>query len=354
MSSEKAPIIIKKIKKGGHGGHHGGAWKIAYADFVTAMMAFFLLLWLLSSASDQTLQGVADYFTPTVGISGEMGVGIKGGANPNYRDGVNVTAKGSDAIVYGAPHGGAIPQAPQATSMVDMQDEENFSSILKDMKDEVQKDSSLKDLADNILVDMTPEGLRIQIVDDADKPMFKPGTNELQPYMKKILSLIGKIVRLLPNYISISGHTRKEPTDQKTAESNDIKWVLSAMRANAVREYLSDGQLNPDQILRITGKADSEPLDPADPENIRNIRTTIILLKTSLLSQQKQVMPPKLLDNNASKPAAKPVSAVPNADKPQAAAAKNPVPKSNAPASATAPVTTFTDGGSANASQPKK
>ncbi|MCC2646077.1 MAG: motB [Rickettsiaceae bacterium] len=297
MANDKAPIIIKKIKKGGHGGHHGGAWKVAYADFVTAMMAFFLLLWLLASASEKTLQGLADYFTPTVGINGQMGVGIKGGANPNYKEGISASSKGSNALVYGAPHGGATPQAPQATSIIDMQDEENFSSILKDLKEEVQKDQSLKDLADNILIDMTPEGLRIQIVDDADKPMFKPGTNELQPYMKKILSLVGKIVRMLPNYISISGHTRKEPKDKMTAESDQLKWVLSAMRANAVREYLADGHLNPDQILRIVGKADFEPLDPADPENIRNIRTSIVLLKTSLLSTQKQMIPSKLLED---------------------------------------------------------
>ncbi|MDF2964866.1 MAG: motB [Rickettsiaceae bacterium] len=297
MSDNKSTIIIKKVKKGGHGGHHGGAWKVAYADFVTAMMAFFLLLWLLSSASEKTLQGLADYFTPTVGLKDQMGVGVKGGSNPNFKDGISASSKGSDALVYGAPHGGATPQAPQATSIIDMQDEENFSSILKDLKEEVQKDKTLNELADNILVDMTPEGLRIQIVDDADKPMFKPGTNELQPYMKKILALVGKIVRILPNYVSISGHTRKEPKDKQTPESDQLKWVLSAMRANSVREYLADGHINPEQILRIVGKADFEPLDPADPENIRNIRTSIVLLKTSLLSTQKQMVPSKLLED---------------------------------------------------------
>jgi chemotaxis protein MotB len=298
MADQKPVIIIKKKKKGGHAGGHGGAWKVAYADFVTAMMAFFLLLWLLSSASEKTLQGLADYFAPTVGLKDQMGVGIKGGANPNFRDGVNISSKGSDTIIYGAPSGGHIPQAPQATSIVDMQDEENFSSILKDLKEEVQKDQTLKDLSDNILIDMTPEGLRIQIVDDANKPMFKPGTNELQPYMKRILTLIGKIVRMLPNYIAISGHTRKEPntTINTNLESNDLKWVLSAMRANAVREFLSNGQIQPDQIIRIVGKADSEPLDIADPENFRNIRTSIVLLKTSLLSAQKQSVPSKLLE----------------------------------------------------------
>ncbi len=298
MPSDKPTIIIKRIKKAAHAGGHGGAWKVAYADFVTAMMAFFLLLWLLSAASDKTLQGIADYFTPTVGIKGQMGIGVKGGANPNFHDGVSVSPKGSNAIIYGVPMGGAIPQAPQATSIIDMQDDENFSSIVKELKDEVQKDPTLKGLADNILIDMTPEGLRIQIADEADKPMFKPGTDILQPHMQKILNLLGKIIKILPNYISISGHTRKEPAGSKIPEATDQKWVLSAMRANAVREFLINGHINSDQILRIVGKADLEPILPDEPEDIRNIRISIVLLKKSLLTQQKQSFPAKLMEKH--------------------------------------------------------
>lgn len=284
--SEKSTIIIKKIKKASHG-HHGGAWKVAYADFVTAMMAFFLLLWLLSISPKKVLTGIAEYFTPTVGFDQSSGAGIGGGTNPSIENGQQTIVTGSPAIIYGAPLSGDYTQAPKSKSLIDTKDNDDFSSVLKNLENSLQNDKVLSDFAKNVIIDMTPEGLRIQIVDDKQRAMFVPGTSILEPYTKKILDALSKIIKPQPNYLSIAGHTRTE-----SKENSKEAWTLSAMRAEEVRKYLTtQNGISDNQVHKIVGFADNDPLDPKNLDNVKNIRVSITLIKSSLLGHRERAMP---------------------------------------------------------------
>jgi chemotaxis protein MotB len=292
VEKQKAkPIIIKKIKKGGHGGHHGGAWKVAYADFVTAMMAFFLLLWLLSSVPQEKLKSLAEFFTPTIGIRDQMGIGFEGGSAPNAPKGVKDNAKIAPAIVFGAPSPGPIVKVPDSIkNPVVEQDTKNFTSMQHDLYKAINENPELKEFSESIIIDQTPEGLRIQLLDQDKRPMFLPGTSTLQPYTKKILEIVAKFIRYLPNYISIDGHTAKDHNP-----GTYDNWELSSQRANSARKFLVDGNIDPEQILRIVGKSDQEPFDVKDPYAPRNMRMGIILLRNSILPYQKQIAPEALL-----------------------------------------------------------
>ncbi len=288
-------IIIKKIKKGG-GGHHGGAWKVAYADFVTAMMAFFLLLWLLSSAPKESLHGVAEYFAPTQGLAGQVGAGFEGGTSSNP-DGASSESRKSDAIVYGAPTAGAVVSTPskKSTDSNNQANEDSNFSLAKDNIEKTFKQSDeLREFKNNIHVDITPEGLRIQVVDSKDRPMFKPGTTILMPHTKKILEKIAKRIKYMPNYLSIAGHTNEERNNQKI--TNFDKWTLTAERANSARKFIIGGHVDPDQIYRIEGKADQDPFKINKPDDLSNIRLTIVLLKNSIVPFQKKVITDDALD----------------------------------------------------------
>lgn len=281
MAEQKAAaIIIKRIKKGGHG-HHGGAWKVAYADFVTAMMAFFLLLWLLSSASDAQLKGIAEYFTPTIGVTGAVGIGVKGGV---------ATVEGSrrkdtnpaESIVFSAPITGSVlklqdePQDDQAEMI-------NFENYQKHLRKAMETDPALKAFKDQIIVDMTPDGLRIQIVDAQNRPMFVGNSAQLQSYAKVLLAKMSEILKGVPNYLSIDGHTA-------TIIDKGVKldnWHLSTARANAAREFLNSVEIGEAQIGRVQGKADRDPLDENQPQAVHNGRIAIVLLKKSVLGYSR-------------------------------------------------------------------
>jgi chemotaxis protein MotB len=281
-------IIIKKIKKGGHG-HHGGAWKVAYADFVTAMMAFFLLLWLLSSVPSQKLKGLSEYFTPTVGLKDQMGIGFDGGEASDTEG--NAKKTGQEAIVYGAPSKGAIVKLPDSANQ-DKIDEKNFTAIKNDLYKAVHENPELKEFKENILIDQTPEGLRIQILDDEKRPLFIPGTSVLQPYTKDILRVISKFIKYLPNYISINGHTNSLPFKSEGIVDN---WELSSSRANSARRFLIEGLIDPEQIGRIVGKGDQEPIDVENPGSVRNMRISLIILRNLIVPYQKQSAPEALI-----------------------------------------------------------
>ncbi len=290
---KKQPIIIKRIKKGGHG-HHGGAWKVAYADFVTAMMAFFLLMWLLSTAPTETLVGIADYFTPTVGVNDEKGIGFEGGAS-SAPDGTNKSDAATPAnIKFGAPDTGPTVQNPEEQDEDIEKEKRLLLRVEQDLKEKVLNDPSLQEFKNNILVDQTPEGLRIQIVDSKDKTMFRAGSAQPEPDLRVILERIAQIIGRVPNYLSVAGHT----DTAKGSIGTYGNWELSADRANASRRYLVSKGVNQDKFARVQGKAHVEPLKPESPNDPSNRRISMILLKKSALPEQLQNAPEKVFTDS--------------------------------------------------------
>jgi chemotaxis protein MotB len=287
-ASEKAPIIIKKIKKGGHG-HHGGAWKVAYADFVTAMMAFFLLLWLLSSTTEEQREGIADYFTPTIGLKDAMGVGVEGGETPT-EEGEKKSELTDPGIVFGAPPTGPVVKEPVDTPV----DYEAEAEKMVEVQKEVQKTikEQLGRFEQNLMVEHTPEGLKIQLVDQDKTNMFESGSYVLTDAAKAILKQLLPILEELPNRVAITGHTDASSYGVDAAYSN---WELSADRANATRRYFRQIGMKPDKVVAVTGKADKDPLIPQDPEDDRNRRISMILLHRHIYPFELPA-PPELLE----------------------------------------------------------
>jgi len=297
MSDKQQPIIIKKIKKGG-GGHHGGAWKVAYADFVTAMMAFFLLLWLLSVTSPEQKMGLAEYFTPTIGIKDEMGIGVKGGlsaseAGKSKNDLTEVglvvgqVKQGDVAAASNEQKGETDPDA-EATSKNEpvasaSDDEEQFKATEQDIK-QILEEEDLKDYKENVLIQDTPEGLKIDMIDDAKKPMFIPGGAVLTDIGKKVLDSMARMVAKTPNNISIKGHTDSPSSTQNPQYSI---WELSADRANSSRRMLATTQLEPERVVKVEALADKELLVPQEPSSPRNRRITITILRGSYFRDPK-------------------------------------------------------------------
>jgi chemotaxis protein MotB len=306
MAKGAAPIIIKKIKKGDHGGHHGGAWKVAYADFVTAMMAFFLLLWLLNVTTDVQKRGIADYFEPTItsksmsgagGVLGGQTVGSPGSQSvplsapsldlsrasmrqPNEGDdgdegGTAGQDKDADNDAAPPPDTKKLSDEELKQEMAEREDK-RFDKAEQALHDAVKEVPELRALANNLIIDRTPEGLRIQIVDQDRTPMFPSGSAEMLDPAKKLLSLVAQVVRKLPNKISITGHTDSTQFALGAKYSN---WELSADRANASRrEFLADG-LPPERLSRVIGTADQEPLVTDNPGAPTNRRISIVLLR---------------------------------------------------------------------------
>jgi len=262
------PIVIKRIKKSG-GGAHGGAWKIAYADFVTAMMAFFLLMWLLGSATKAKLEGIAEYFkTPMkVAMSGGSGAGdatslIKGG-------GTDLTRRA-----------GQVKKGEIETSTSRADQERQESARLQDLKAKLEKaiDSNAKmaQFKKQLKLDITSEGLRIQIVDDQNRPMFDSGGAVMKPYTRDILREIGRTLNEVPNRISLSGHTDAVP--YSGGEAGYSNWELSADRANASRRELVAGGLEDGKVLRVVGLGSAVPFDKDSPNSPVNRRISIIVM----------------------------------------------------------------------------
>lgn len=286
----KRPIIIKKVKKGGHG-HHGGAWKVAYADFVTAMMAFFLLLWLLSSAPKKTLDGIAEYFTPTIGVKDAAGIGFQGGQSP-VKEGTRVSDMAPPSMVTGRSPQGETPDAPDKQSTVEAeQDGYLFEQAQQAMKKAFESDPTMREFADNILVEQTPEGLKIDIMDSDKHPMYVAGKAELTEAGKTVLTKMKELIEKMPNFISITGHTdasRATPVGTSSAYSN---WELSADRANAARRFFLAVGMDPERPKKVVGMADKELIDPNDPRSVRNRRITVILLRGSHMNLPDHYLP---------------------------------------------------------------
>src|SRR5450830_6790 len=274
-NEELRPIIVKRIKKAG-GGHHGGAWKIAYADFVTAMMAFFLLMWLLGSTAKGNLQGIAEYFqTPLkVAMAGGDGSGdsssvIKGGGKDlSLREGQN---RRGDIEAQKKSYNLHAAEAALAKA-----DAERLKGLKARIEAVIESNPVLKQYKKQLLLDITTEGLRIQMVDELNRPMFASAKADLQPYTKEILHEIGKALNDVPNKISLSGHTDSAPYGM--GEKGYSNWELSADRANASRRELVYGGMDESKVLRIVGLSSSVLFDKDDPLNPINRRISIIVM----------------------------------------------------------------------------
>ena len=269
------PIIVKRIKKVAHG-HHGGAWKIAYADFVTAMMAFFLLMWLLGSTARGDLQGIAEYFkTP-------MKVALQGGSGSGDSSSV-IKGGGKDLTrTEGQVKKGKMPDEKKRINLQAAKSEiaRIEAGKLKGLKERLEKaiesNPALKQFSKQLLLDITPEGLRIQIVDDQKRPMFDSGSAEMKPYTKEILHEIGKALNGVPNKVSLSGHT--DATPYSGGERGYSNWELSTDRANSSRRELVVGGMDEAKVLRVVGLSSAVLFDKTDAYSPINRRISIIVM----------------------------------------------------------------------------
>ncbi|MGD9833676.1 MAG: flagellar motor protein MotB [Piscinibacter sp.] len=274
-SKKLQPIIVKKIKKGGHG-HHGGAWKIAYADFVTAMMAFFLLMWLLGSTTEGDKKGIADYFNSPLKIamfggsgSGDSSSIIKGGGADLSRSGGQVKQGEIDAKKR-TINLQALKAEQRRAEMARLQ------AIKEKVEEVLASNPKLAALKSQIRLDMTADGLRIQIVDELNRAMFDSGSAVVQPHMRELLREIGSVLAEVPNRLTLEGHTDAQPF--AAGERGYSNWELSSDRANASRRELVAGGMPDDHVLRVQGLASSQLFEPDDPASPANRRISIIVM----------------------------------------------------------------------------
>lgn len=274
-SKKVQPIIIKRIKKGGHAAH-GGAWKIAYADFVTAMMAFFLLMWLLGSTTEGDRKGIADYFSNPVKVSliGGSGSGdttsILSGGGKNLTESAGHESKGRPESVEEKLRAKA-QRAEQIRA-----EQAQLRALKAKIEEAIANDSKLSRYQSQLRLDLTAEGLRIQIVDDQNRPMFDSASDVVQPYMQDVLRAIGYVLADVPNRLTIEGHTDAKPF--AGGEFGYSNWELSADRANASRRELIAGGMSGERVLRVQGLAASMLFDYENPESPLNRRISIIVM----------------------------------------------------------------------------
>ncbi|MCM0612751.1 flagellar motor protein MotB [Marinobacter sediminum] len=262
---EEQPIIIKR-KKVVAGGHHGGSWKVAFADFATAMMAFFLVLWLTATASPEQKLAVEGYFRDPVGFTE--------GGSPNPVD-----LEGSASVVNEASPDIESSQIQIEDEVVDQLSEtleqRRMEELFQELKDRIEQNETLQEFKDQLLIDITDEGLRIQIVDRSGRPMFDSGRAELKYYSQNILFELAKTLSSVDNKLSITGHTDATPFNGRPGYTN---WELSADRANTARRALVAGGVRSKQIARVVGLSDSVLFDQEDPTAPVNRRISIIVL----------------------------------------------------------------------------
>ncbi|MEO6986328.1 MAG: flagellar motor protein MotB [Paralcaligenes sp.] len=268
MSESSSDRVVIRRKRSSSGGSHGGSWKIAYADFVTAMMSFFLVMWLISIVPRKDLKAIADYFRmPLI-------TAVTGGTK--VESGKSVIPAGSPSII---PNKNPLPPKHDRAdneSKTDRQDTRRLEDMKGQLDNLIKTDPILKEFRPQLLLDMTPDGLRIQIIDRQNRPMFATGSARVQPYMSMILRELGSPLNELPNKISISGHTDAQPyAAGDRAYSN---WELSADRANAARRELIAGGMEEEKVKRVLGLSSSVSLIKDDPDAAVNRRISIVVL----------------------------------------------------------------------------
>ncbi|MGB0749628.1 MAG: flagellar motor protein MotB [Magnetospiraceae bacterium] len=306
--ASKPQPIIKKVKKVS-GGHHGGAWKVAYADFVTAMMAFFLLLWLLNAVTQEQLEGIADYFAPVSIIEGPVGDDTILAQRPQIiRVPLPTPTLGAEVAQDEKPPAEETPpeetppeiadpqtppkdleiteQAPEIEEVTEPDaeriaqelQEQQFEEVKRELAEIIQASPALAALNDSLIVDNTPEGVRIQIVDQEGFAMFPRGSADMYERTRKLFEAVAEVVNKVPQNISISGYTDAVKFAEPAGYSN---WELSADRANASRRALVEMGVESDRIKRVSGLAETDPFLPDDPTNPKNRRIAVILLRES-------------------------------------------------------------------------
>ncbi len=319
-----APIIIKRVKKTEHA-HHGGAWKVAYADFVTAMMAFFLLLWLLNATTQEQKTAISNYFAPESASYSRSGAGgVMGGKSMSEKGASQASSSPMGLVVplpsppprdenneenedslpaestpfFGAPtdteeggpgRGTGSASEAEVARLATAREEAKFDRAEAALYRAVQATPELRGFSDSLLVDRSKEGLRIQIVDQYEVAMFPLGSARMYSHTRKLLKTIVEVVQRLPNKIAVIGHTDATPYRSRFGYSN---WELSSDRAHASRRALVALGLPPDRITRVVGRAAREPLIEDNPKDPRNRRISIILLRsTSPLPEASAAQP---------------------------------------------------------------
>jgi chemotaxis protein MotB len=271
------PIIVKKIKKTA-GGHHGGAWKIAYADFVTAMMAFFLLMWLIGSTSKEQKEGISEYFqTPLmVALTGGTAVGasdtlIKNGGGKDF------TKKSGQVKKIDGPDGKKTKiDAEEAKKALEKEEKVKLEELKKKIETAINDSPNLSKFKNQLLLDVTSDGLRVQIVDEQNRAMFNSSKADMQPYAKQILQELAKTLNDVPNKISLSGHT--DATPYPDGEKSYSNWELSADRANASRRELIAGGMDESKIVRVVGLSSASLFNKENPFDATNRRISMIIM----------------------------------------------------------------------------
>ncbi len=332
MSEEQVqPIIVKKVIQGG--GHHGGAWKVAYADFVTAMMAFFLLLWLLNVTTDEQKKGIADYFAPSSVSRSQSGSGGIMGGQTMSKDGARIGDAAAPTVVVeitpprvrdsgeadkeqedepeenehkkktGEENDGDLnkgkneeteterekfkePTQEELREKLAQDEQKAFEQAEQELREVMEDSSEFEELKRHLIVDNTPEGLRIQIVDQDGRSMFPSGSAEMHGHTQKILEQVSKVVATMPNNLSITGHTDSVPF--RSGGQKYGNWELSSDRANASRRSLMDSGIPAVRIARVSGLADTEPLISEDPAHPSNRRISIVLLRRAAPFQSEK------------------------------------------------------------------
>ncbi|KPN64831.1 chemotaxis protein MotB [Aliiroseovarius crassostreae] len=270
----QAPIIIKKVKKGGGDGHHGGAWKVAYADFVTAMMAFFLLMWLLNATTEKQRKGIADYFSPTIPINRVSG----GGSGSFGGDSIFSEETLAQSGNGGLPRNPTEKRAGESSGRSEVDDSVHDSKEIEKIEELLSGKSGESMVSEatrrHILTRVTDEGLLIELFDIEGDPLFEPGTGTPTPVMQELAGVMARIFRLVENEIAIGGHVRAQPV----VVAKNTAWDLSGDRATAMRELLEAQQVETGRVQRVTGYADRKPA-ARNPMALRNNRVELTLLR---------------------------------------------------------------------------
>ena len=309
MSETGSPppiIIVRRVKRGGHG-HHGGAWKVAYADFVTAMMAFFLVMWLIGVGTREQRAAISEYFKNPSMTHGTATMAPSGTNGPGGASNSMIKLGGAMDL----PHGPGHDKLNASAASVDPKDIEKearrqerarLDELMQQLQAAIQSSQALAPFKDQLLLDITPEGLRIQIVDKQNRPMFDLGSAQLRPYTTAILQELAGFINRVPNRISLSGHTDDAPY---STDHNYSNWELSADRANAARRALLTGGLTEDKIARVVGLAASVPFDRVNPGDPVNRRISIIVMnkQAEASSMSQEAGPEQLKPTPAALPA---------------------------------------------------
>ena len=312
MSENKPTVIVRRVKKVQKGGHHGGSWKVAYADFVTAMMAFFMVMWLLAATTKPERAAISDYFRNPSPLSGASSTPAPGMAGPGGASTSMIKLGGATDVSRGnSDDPFQNRQEALPTPVEEREREKKRLEVLKqELQEAISKSQALEPFKDQLLLDITPEGLRIQIVDKQNRPMFDLGSARLMPYTQTILVELSHFINQVPNRISITGHTDTTAYSTQLGYGN---WELSADRANAARRTLLEGGMDEAKVARVVGLSSSVLFDKTNPQNPINRRISIVVMtkdaEAAALNETDSLPVPPTAGNTTAAPAAAPSAA---------------------------------------------